>query len=126
MRVHWDKASFDPFAGLQPPSPPVVSTASVPKPFVGPTYVPPPAAPVLNYRYLGQMVDPSGQRLVYLAGPTKEVRAAVGTRLDEGYVVEAINTDGVRLHYPPLDARAVIPLPSSGDGMALAPRAAQP
>jgi hypothetical protein len=69
----------------------------------------------LNYRYLGQMTDPTGQHLVYLSGPTKEIAVAVGTRLDEGYVVEAITGDAVRLHYPPLDARAVIPLPASAD-----------
>src|SRR5262249_29218969 len=58
-----EKASFDPFVGVQPPPPPA------PKPLVGPVYeppAPPPAPPQLNYRYLGQMTDPSGQRFVYL------------------------------------------------------------
>jgi len=108
-----EKASFDPFVGVQPPPPAPPAAAPAPKPFVGPLYVPPPSAPSLNYRYLGQMVDPAGQRLVYLAGPQKDVAVSVGTRLDEGYVVEAIAEDGVRLHYAPLDARVVIPLPSS-------------
>lgn len=37
------------------------------------------------------------------------------TRLDEGYVVEAITTEGVRLHYPALDVRTVIPIPLARD-----------
>lgn len=116
-----DKSGFDPFASVQPP-PTVALAAPALKPFVGPLYVPPPVAPTLNYRYLGQMTDPSGQRLVYLAGPAKEIAVTTGTRLDEGYVVESVTTDAVRLHYPPLDARAVIPLPASAD-VATAPSA---
>lgn len=79
---------------------------------------PPPAAPTappLAYRYLGQMVDPSGTRYVYLGKADRELPVAVGTRLEEGYVVESIGPEGIRLHYPPLDAHAVIPLPPDND-----------
>jgi len=108
-----DPANFDPFVGAQPPPPPP------PKPQPLPVVVapPPPAptAPPLTYRYLGQMVDPSGQRLVYLGKGDKDVLVAVGTQLDEGYVVETISTDGIQLHYPPLDVRAVINIPPARD-----------
>ena len=112
MTASLDKAAFDPFVGVQPPPPPP------PKPFVGPIYVappPPPAAPPLTYRYVGQMLDPSGKQLVYLGKADKDFPVIVGTRLDEGYVVEAITADGIRLHYPPLDARAVINIPAAKD-----------
>jgi len=108
-----DPANFDPFVGAQPPPPPP------PKPQPMPVVVapPPPAptAPPLTYRYLGQMVDPSGKRLVYLGKGDKDVLVAVGTLLDEGYVVEAISADGIQLHYPPLDVRAVINIPPARD-----------
>ena len=110
-----DKASFDPFVGMQPPAPPP------PKPFVGPVYVAPapaPTPPTLPYRYLGQMTDPSGKKLHYLVKADKDVPIAVGTHLDEGYVVEAITADTIRLHYPQLDARAEIRIPSTRDSSA--------
>jgi hypothetical protein len=112
-----DKADFDPFVGQQPQP-----STTPPKPAPAPVVVapPPPAptAPALPYRYLGQMVDPSGKRYVYLGKADKEMPVAVGTQLDEGYVVEAIAADGVHVHYPPLDTRAVISIPAD-NGTAL-------
>jgi len=107
-----DKAAADPFIDVQPPAPPP------PKPFVGPIYEPPPprpAPPALNYRYLGQMTAPSGKTLVYLSKPDKDISVEVGTRLDEGYTVQAITREGVHLHYPALDARVVIAIPPGRD-----------
>jgi hypothetical protein len=112
-----DKSDFDPFVGLQPTPAAAPPLAPPPKPFVGPIYVPPPPPPSIQYRYLGQMIDPTGKQVVYLARPDKEVPVSVGTHLDEGYVVEAITAEGVRLHYPALDARTVVPIPHS-DGNA--------
>lgn len=103
-----DEAISDPFIGPQPPSPPAPSP---PKPFVGPIYIPPPAPPAINYRYLGQMTDPDGKKLVYLARADKDVQVSTGTRLDEGYTVEAITAEGVRLFYAPAGARVTIPIP---------------
>jgi hypothetical protein len=101
------KANFDPFVGVQPPAPPATPA---PKPFVGPVYQPPPPPPPINYRYLGQMTTPGGDRLVYLNSGTADIPVAVGTRLDEGYVVESIASDGVHLYYPPLKAHAIVPM----------------
>lgn len=110
-----DKASFDPFVGVQPLAPPP------PGPFVGPVYVAPtpaPTPPTLNYRYLGQMTDPSGKKLHYLVKADKDVPIAVGTRLDEGYVVEAITAAAIHLHHPQLDVRAEIHVPPATDSAA--------
>jgi hypothetical protein len=114
-----DPADFDPFVGAQPPPSPA------PKPVFAPALPPPPAtaaapaAPPLPYRYLGQMLDPTGKRFVYLSrSDSMEVLVSVGTRLDEGYLVEAIGADGIQLHYPPLGTRAVIHIPPSSDAAA--------
>ena len=50
---------------------------------------------------------------VYLARADKDVAVATGSRLDEGYVVEAIRDDGVHLLFPPSKARALIHAPST-------------
>lgn len=105
-----DQASFDPFIGAQPPAPPA------PRPVVGPIDVPPappPAPPALTYRYLGQMTDPAGKQLHYLARADKDVTVGVGTQLDEGYVVEAITHDAIRLHHIALNVRVQITIPTA-------------
>ena len=105
---------FDPFAGVLPPPPLPVAKA------VAPVAEIKPAAPPVNYRYLGQMLDPSGQWLVYLSGPDgREVPVRVGTRLPEGYEVESIKDDGVRLRYPAFEAYSLIPIPLSQQGNTL-------
>ncbi|MED5621552.1 hypothetical protein [Ideonella sp. BN130291] len=78
----------------------------------------------MSYRYLGQMVDPSGKQVVYLSRGDHDVAVSVGTRLDEGYVVEAITPDGVRLNYPPLHAQVTVPVPPSGNAPPLVPSSA--
>ncbi len=111
-----EPAEFDPFVGEQaPPSPPpkpVAPVAPIPQP------APTPIAPPLDYRYLGQMIDPSGKRLVFLGKAEREVLVAVGAQLEEGYMVDAIAPDGIQLRYPPLDLRAVIPIPPARDTFA--------
>lgn len=104
-----EPAQFDPFAGVQPPAPPPPKPAPVAAPM--PPSLPQPVAPALSYRYLGQMLDPRGEQRIYLSKSDEAVVISIGTRLDEGYVVEAIGPEGIRLHYPPLDAHAIIPVP---------------
>ncbi|HET9644604.1 MAG TPA: hypothetical protein VFP68_14915 [Burkholderiaceae bacterium] len=69
----------------------------------------------MTYRYLGQMTDPSGHRRVYLSAGSGDVLVSVGTRLDEGYVIEAITAEAIGLNYPPLGARVSIPIPIPDD-----------
>jgi hypothetical protein len=104
-----EPAQRDPFGAVaqaaQPPA--------APKPFmlVGPEQPPPPPPPPpLNYRFLGQMQTPEGQRLVYLSKGQDVTPVEVGTRLDEGYVVEAVSAEAVSLRHPAHDTRAVIPI----------------
>lgn len=100
-----EAADRDPFMIPPPPPPPAPSPPPPPPP--------PPAAvaPPLNYRYLGSMLDPEGSRKVYLIRADKDVLVQSGTRLEEGYVVEAITDDEIRLIYEPLQQRAVIRIP---------------
>jgi hypothetical protein len=114
--AQFDKADFDPFAGVQaapPPAPKPPPVAAAPPPA-------PPApvvrqAPPQNYRYLGSLVDPSGQQWVYLARGDSAITVSAGTRLDEGYVVEAIDAQAVHLHYAPLDTHVAIIIPPVSD-----------
>ena len=116
--THFEAAHFDPFAGAQPPPPPAPKPVTVPVAALAPVPPPPvpqPQAPPLNYRYLGQMSDPSGAMRVYLAKADTAVAVTIGTQLEEGYIVQTIDSSGIRLHYPPLDAHAVIPVPPAPD-----------
>lgn len=100
---------FVPYVPPTPPEPPLPKPMKAVAPPL-PQPAPPPQAPALNLRFLGSMVTPSGQRLVYLARGDTAVPVAVGDRLDEGYVVNAIAVDGVTLVYPSLGVRAVVPI----------------
>jgi hypothetical protein len=114
-------ARFDPFVGVVPPAPTVPKpvppppvAAPAPMPVPPPIETPPPATrmpPPMNYRYLGRMVDPAGRVLIYLARDDTAVQVGVGSRLEGGYTVEAIDPAGVSLHYAPMDVRVVIPVP---------------
>lgn len=59
------------------------------------------------------MADPDGTQRLYLSRGEETLDVTVGTRLDDGYVVTAIEADTVQLHYPPLDVTAVIPIPAA-------------
>jgi hypothetical protein len=84
---------------------PALPTATSPEAAVAPQ--PPPLA----LRYMGSMINPDGQRLVYLAHGDLSLLVAVGDRLDEGYVVESISTDSITLVYPPLGSKSTVPIP---------------
>lgn len=106
-KVQLPPATFDPFVGVVPPPP--KAPPPPPEPVV--QAPPPPTAPPINYRYLGQMVAPDGNKLIYLANSEKELLVTRGTKLDEGYIVEVIQPDGVHLTYPPLGTKVLIPAP---------------
>jgi hypothetical protein len=72
---------------------------------------PAPAAPPPGYRFVGRVIDPEGRPQVFLSRQDKTVQAAPGLRLDDGYVVEAVEADAVRLHHPQFDVRASVALP---------------
>lgn len=114
--LRFGKATFDPFVGA-----PAMTVATTPAPQTAPApvaYSPAPAmptTPAVDYRYLGQMIGPAGQRLIYLAKGEQLIPVQVGTRLDDGFVVEAMEANGLKLHYPPSGSRALIPMPGPPD-----------
>jgi hypothetical protein len=112
-RLQLDAAKRDPFVATEPPAPVPAPLPKV-RPFVGPPAPPPPPpAPVVNYRFLGSMLTPSGERVVYLARGDAAIRVAAGDHLDEGYVVESVTSSAVQLVYPPLGAHMTVPIPQA-------------
>lgn len=85
-----------------PPSPPAVAPAQV---------TATPTAPPVSVRYLGAMVTPGGQRLVMLARGDVVIPVEPGSRLDDGYVVQSISDDAVRLTHPAAGAIVDLPIP---------------
>lgn len=102
-----EAARRDIFVPIEPPAPKPVA----PPPAPPPPPLPPPTAPAMPWRYLGSMLTPAGERLVMLARADTSVTIRVGMRLEEGYVVDAIGSDAVRLVYPPLGTVVEIPIP---------------
>lgn len=73
--------------------------------------LPLPQAPVIALRYLGSMITPEDVPMVFLARGDEAVTAVAGQQLDEGYVVESITAEAVKLVYPPLQTRVLLPIP---------------
>lgn len=107
-----DPAEHDPFVTARPapvrplPSPAPVALPAAPLP--GPIALPAPMAPPLNYRFLAHITGPAGEVLTFLARGDQAIAVHAGLRLDEGYVVEAVDALAVHLHHPQRDVRAVI------------------
>ncbi|WP_056193252.1 hypothetical protein [Pelomonas sp. Root1237] len=57
------------------------------------------------------MLDPDGHQKIYLARQNKDVLVEPGMVLEEGYRVEAITDDEIRLLHEALQQRAVIRIP---------------
>lgn len=100
-----ERDPFVPSAVAPPPPPPAV----VPAPVVAMAPAPPPPQEV-RYRFLGQMVTPQGERLVYLGWGEQAVAVKAGDRLEDGFVVDSLDGDGVHLVLPISQQRAVIPI----------------
>ena len=98
-------ATFDPFIGVVPPPPPP------PPPVVQQAVVAaPPAPPAQDYRFLGRVTGPDGSDQVLLIRADVPTPVAVGTTLDNGYVVESISDDTIMLTYPKLGTKVAIPV----------------
>ena len=77
-----------------------------------PTSAPPPlAAPNLAHRFFGRVVGPDGQLLTLLTRTGEPVAISDGMALDDGYIVEAVRADAVRLIYPPMGVVVELPVP---------------
>jgi hypothetical protein len=113
-----EPAKRDVFAPVVPPTPPVAKAPLVPAapatPVVLAPVVPPaPVAPAISLRYLGAMVTPEGRRLVMLMRGDTPLTVQEGTRLDEGYVVQSIGRDAVRLFYAATNTVLDVPIPAT-------------
>jgi hypothetical protein len=113
-----EPAERDPFVPLVPlvPAPPTLRAVPPPAPAAAAPPLPPPApapvAPALNLRFLGRMTTPEGAQVFLLARGDTPVPIALGTTLDEGYVVKSISSSEVSLVYPALGTVVVVPIPA--------------
>jgi hypothetical protein len=71
-----------------------------------------PTPPPMPYRVAGQVVREGAAHVVLAAGD-RVITVRAGERLDDGYVVESINADGVTLLYEPLGVRQKLPFNSA-------------
>jgi hypothetical protein len=115
-RMTVEPAQRDPFSDA-----PALAAASPGK--TAPVVAPPAPAPVpapvarppaLQWRLMGTMATPAGQRLVMLmrGDESQTVIAEAGVHLDGGYEITSVTADAVRLFYPPTQTELVIPIPS--------------
>jgi hypothetical protein len=104
----------DPFVPLQPPAP-KPPPAPPPPPVVMLPPPPPaaPSAPAVKARFLGRMVTPAGDTLVFLSSADKTWLARPGDELEEGYVIDAVTEQSVVLAYPALSVKVTLPLPAA-------------
>jgi hypothetical protein len=70
-----------------------------------------PAAPAVSHRYYGRVKGPTGDELTMLARGDSPVLITLGTTLDDGYVVEAIGPETIRLVYPATATAVDLPIP---------------
>lgn len=109
-RLEIEPSKRDIFAPVMPPPPPPVKPAPPVQVVVAPP-APPPQAPAPDVRFLGKMVSPDGNPLVYLTQGNNPVAVTAGQKLDNGYLVESITSDAVTLLYPLLDQRVRLEVP---------------
>ena len=121
----WDLAAAvsDPFTGatpaptpptaMAPPPPPPVSTATPPPPPLVPT-----AAPAVLVRYLGSMQTPQGERLVLLLRGDTAIVARAGLGFEDGYVIQSVSPQAVRLLHAATGVGLDIAVPVSLDAAA--------
>lgn len=100
-------AAADPFEVAPPPPPPPPK-----QPVVAPA-PPPPAPPPMNWRYFGQMTSPDNKRQVYLSRGDQAIAIEAGQRLDDGFLVDAVTAENVRLRHVDSGFQFLIALPES-------------
>ena len=104
-REEMGRPQGSPFGFLPPPAPPP-GKQQMQAEVVAPT--PPP----MPYRVAGQVVR-EGVAHVVLSVGEKVLTVRAGEKLDDGYIVESINAEGVTLIYVPLNARQTLPFTSA-------------
>ena len=114
---HWPQPNIEPavrnpFLVTPPPAPKQVIAAVVVAP------PPAPSPPVSDYRFWGRLAVAGGQRLTYVArgdagNPTA---VGVGTRLEDGWAVEAIGDNAIVLVHAATQQRSTLSIPPHGAG----------
>jgi hypothetical protein len=89
-------------------APPKLMAVQTPPPVAT---APAPSLPTFSYRYLGRMVDPLGQRVLYLAKGDSAVVVQQGTQLSEGYVVDTVSESTIEIVNTATQQRHLIAIP---------------
>lgn len=107
------RARQDPFADA--PLPAMAPPAPPPPAPLAQVAAPPPAPPAMVWRYLGTLHTPDGKKLVMISRRNEPDAVVVtsGLRLDDGYEVQAVSDEAIRLLYPPLQYEVVITIPAA-------------
>lgn len=112
----FDRSQRDPFAdkaALASFAAKVATDAGVAPQLRPDATAPAPRPPQMGYRFIGVFSGPDGVRHVYIANGDNTVAAVPGQVLSEGYVVEELAAEQVKLVYPPLQYKVAIPIPAS-------------
>ena len=116
LPAHWpqpnvEAAPRNPFLATPPPAPkPVVVAVKAPP------SAPPPPPPVSDYRFWGRMNVSGGQRLTYVSRGEagNPVAIDVGTRLEDGWSVDAIGDNAIVLVHAATQQRSTLSIPPHG------------
>ncbi|WP_158218452.1 hypothetical protein [Roseateles puraquae] len=116
VRQVLSSAVRDPFRTAQPA---VASSAAMPAP---PTVPAAPAAapvvvPAMTYRYLGQLIDPDGKRLVLVTKGDKDVTVSRGSLLDDGFSVADIRKSHITIVHVATSTPFEIRIPESDEAI---------
>ncbi len=69
----------------------------------------------MNYRYLGQLTDPEGKRLLLIAKGDKEVTVSRGSLLDDGFSVADIQANRITIVHVATNTPFEIRIPDSDE-----------
>jgi hypothetical protein len=97
-----------------PPPPALALALAIPAPVAPPLIVAQQPPPTMSYRFLGKMLNPQGEPVLYLIGQGDQALAIkVGDRLEGGWLVRSVDDDAVHLFHPLADLRAVVAIPAA-------------
>lgn len=110
-----EAAVRDPFVPYTPPAPaeppvppePQRHKPAAPEPVAEPT----PTAPPMDYRFLGRMLTPEGRTITLLTRGESTIEVQPGQQLEDGYRVEAVSAQAIRLVYPSLGTVVDVNIP---------------
>ena len=106
-----------PVAPAAPPAPKLVVPQAAP---VVAAHAPPAAARPFAYRYVGRVIDPQGQRVVYIGHGDVVLAVQSGTQLGDGYVVEMLSESTIEFVNPATQHRHTMAIPPEAAATAAA------